>query len=93
MRIAATEKCFVVRADEKLRFWNSNRLFEVAVNCLDKLASFFQNYPGYETKDSIGSNHICARLLCAFTKSTSSCPGARRGLSQLHHSRRAKRPF
>jgi hypothetical protein len=42
-RIAATEKRFVVRADEKLRFWNSNRLFGVAVNCLDKLASFFRN--------------------------------------------------
>jgi hypothetical protein len=51
-----------VRADEKLRFWNSNRLFGVAVNCLDKLASFFRNYP--DMKPRIPSVLITFTLVC-----------------------------
>jgi hypothetical protein len=40
-------KRFVVRADEKLpRFWNLNRRFALAANCLDKLLKFFRNSPG-----------------------------------------------
>jgi hypothetical protein len=51
-----------VRADEKLRFWNSNRLFGVAVNCLDTLASFFRNYP--DMKPRIPSVLITFALVC-----------------------------
>jgi hypothetical protein len=53
----------------------------------------FPKLPGYENTHSTSSNYNCTCLLCAFTKSASSCPGARRRLSRRQHCGGTERLF
>jgi len=53
----------------------------------------FPRLPGYETKHSTSSNHICARLLCARPKHAGRKSATGRRLSRRQHGGRPKRPF
>jgi hypothetical protein len=83
-----------VRADEKLTAFVE---LESAVRACGELprqaGAIFPKLPGYETKHSTSSNHICARLLCARPKHAGRKSAAGRRLSRRQHGRRAKRPL
>src|SRR5205823_14028390 len=87
-------KHFVVRADKKLTAFLE---LEAAIRACGELprqaGEIFSKIPGYETKHSTSSNHICAPLLCARPKHASSQSAAGRRLSRRQHGRRANRPF
>jgi hypothetical protein len=52
----------------------------------------FPKLPGYETKHSTGSNHNCARLVCARSKHASRQSATGRRLSRRQHGRRGRCP-
>ena len=76
-------KRFVVHADEKLTAFVE---LESVVRACGKLprqaGEIFPKLPGYETKHSTSSNHICAPLLRAFPKNASGQSTAGRRLSE-----------
>src|SRR4029077_19812695 len=87
-------KRFVMRADEKLTAFMELESAVRACGELNRQAGGIRlKLPGYETKHSTSSNHICARLLCARPKHASGQSTAGRRLSRRQHGRRAKRPF
>ena len=75
---------FVVRAGEKLTAFVE---LESAVRACGELhrqvGEIFPKLPGYETKRSTSSNHICARLLCARPKHASHQPATGRRLPRI----------
>jgi hypothetical protein len=93
-RSCEAESVSFLRADEKLTAFVE---LESAVRACGELprqaGEIFPKLPGYETKHSTSSNHICARLLCARPKHASGQPTTGRRLPRTQHGRRAKRPF
>src|SRR4029453_12669188 len=92
-------KRFVLGADEKLTAFVELESAVPACGELNRQAGeIFPKLPGYETKHSTSSNHICARLLCARPKHASgrSAAGRRLWPARLwrgEYCRGARRPF
>src|SRR6266446_10917518 len=87
-------KRFVARSDEKLTAFYGAGISGSRLRRIESTSWWdFPKIPGYETKHSTSSNHICARLLSARPKHASGKSAARRRLSRRQHSRGKQRPL